>query len=69
MSKGFVYHEHGAFIDVKLDGKRLSIKELANVAEKMRLELLRYGVNVAVEETLLAKINKAKEKEAGEVAE
>lgn len=36
-------------VEIKLNGKDLSIKELVRAAEAMRQELLRYGVTVGVQ--------------------
>jgi hypothetical protein len=48
--EGFTYHEDKLFpmIEVKLDGKVLSVQELVRSAEAMRQELLKYGVTVGV---------------------
>lgn len=50
MNEGFTYHEEKLMpiVEVRLDGKALSIKELVRAAEAMRLELLKYGVVVGV---------------------
>ena len=50
MSEGFTYKEHDLMpiVEIKLDGKDLSIKELVRAAESMRQELLKYGVTVGV---------------------
>ena len=47
---GFTYKEHDLMpiVEIKLDGKVLSIKELVRAAEAMRQELLKYGVTVGV---------------------
>ena len=50
MSKqsGFEYTESKFFpmIEVKLNGRTLSIKELAKIAEQMRLKLLEHGIEI-----------------------
>lgn len=50
--KGFTYQEDKLFpmIEVKLDGKTMSIKELVKAAEAMRQELLKYGVTVGIKQ-------------------
>lgn len=48
--EGFTYKEHELMpiVEIKLNGKDLSIKELVRAAEAMRQELLKYGVTVGV---------------------
>lgn len=48
--EGFTYKEHTIMpiVEIRLDGKELSIKELVLAAEAMRQELLKYGVTVGV---------------------
>ena len=50
MREGFTYKEHELMpiVEIKLNGKDLSIRELVRAAESMRLELLKYGVTVGV---------------------
>ena len=47
---GFEYKEFGNFVDIKLNGKTLTIRELVKIAEQMRVELLSYGVKVELKE-------------------
>jgi hypothetical protein len=46
--KGFEYIESKFFpmIEVKLNGRTLSIKELAKIAEQMRVKLLEHGIEI-----------------------
>ena len=50
MTEGFTYKEHALMpiVEIRLDGKDLSIKELVRAAESMRQELLKYDVTVGV---------------------
>lgn len=50
--EGFTYHEDKFFptIEIKLDGKTMSIQELVRAAEAMRQELLKYGVTVGIKQ-------------------
>lgn len=45
---GFEFIDHAPFpmIEVKLNGVTLSPKQMAEIAEKMLVELLRYGVKI-----------------------
>lgn len=47
-SKGFEYIEHKNFpmVEIKLNGKSISIRELVKIAEQMRTELFTHGVIV-----------------------
>lgn len=47
---GFQFTDHDPFpmVEVKLNGHSLSIKQLCEVAEQMRLQLLDFGVAVQV---------------------
>jgi hypothetical protein len=49
---GFEYIEGGLFptIEIKLNGKSLSIRELVKIAEQMRVELLSHGVEVRLKD-------------------
>lgn len=53
MASGFEYVDNDLFpvIDVKLNGVSISIKQLAEAAEAMRVELLNYGIVVQVKES------------------
>ena len=48
MKTGFEFIDHSPFpmIEFKLDGVTLSPKQMAEIAEKMRVELLNYGVKL-----------------------
>ena len=50
MSRGFQFIDYDPFpmIEVRLNGHPLSIKQLCEVAEQMRLQLLEFGVVVQV---------------------
>lgn len=48
--KGFTYEENKIlpFVEIKLDGTALSIRELVKIAEQMRVELLDYGIDIKI---------------------
>ena len=48
---GFVYSDKNNIIDIRLDGKPLSIRELTTFAEQMRVELYKFGLIVRVEQS------------------
>lgn len=60
--EGFTYHEDKLFpmIEIKLDGKKMSIKELVKAAEAMRQELLKYGVTVGIKQVIVNNIEEIK---------